>query len=281
MAGLLDFLGGAAGAYAGIKNEDRQRAQMEAYSARLREQEMKDWERKERIRQQLQREGRAGEFIGSPQIAPTGEMVALRYDETGANPNLAVVGEIPGQREAMEQERLRQQQRDELDRDVKQSQIVRNLRPRTGQGSGGPSVRDQIAVESHNMRLQDRAFELALEDQGISKTKDGYVRYEPGPRTQFGQGEPVPVPVPASEIARIRRQASGQGASEPSGERPGLLSQILGAAGSMVRRSGGEQSSSSAGTSEATAIPVTSEAEAYKYPGKWVRLGDMVTRVPD
>lgn len=206
MAGLLDFLGGAAGAYAGIKNEDRQRAQMEAYSARLREQEMKDWERKERIRQQLQREGRAGEFIGSPQIAPTGEMVALRYDETGANPNLAVVGEIPGQREAMEQERLRQQQKDELDRDVKQSQIVRNLRPRTGQGSGGPSIRDQIAVESHNMRLQDRAFETALEEAGIMRTRDGYIR--PGATI-----DDDPTPVSPAEIVRIRRVASG----EPAG----------------------------------------------------------------
>lgn len=255
MAGLLDFLGGAAGAYAGIANENRQRSQMEEYNNRLRQQELEDWKKKEQYRQQLAREGRAGEISNIMQ-SPTGQVVALRYNERGTDPTLAVLGEIPGQREEYERGLLQQQMKQERDAELdaallqqRRASAERSRRAPQG-GSREPSIRDQIALEEHT-------FNLALEEAGITRTNQGYVRYEPGKETRFGVGEPVAVPVPATEIAAIRRRAmGGQQAEEQQPARQGLLSQATGMLGGMLRGGGGQSSP----------VPVASIEEAEALP---------------
>lgn len=213
MAGLLDFLGGAAGAYAGIANENRQRSQMEEYNNRLRQQELEDWKKKEQYRQQLAREGRAGELLGSPQITPTGQMVGLRYNEQGTDPTPVVLGEIPGQREEYERRLLQEQENAALTRAEKESRIDRNrasaerARRAPQGGSREPSAKDRIALE-------DRAVNLALEEAGISRSQGKYFRYEPDPDSDTGELRQVPVP--PNEVARIRRQVT-QGAASGSG----------------------------------------------------------------
>lgn len=214
MAGLLDFLGGAAGAYAGIANENRQRSQMEEYNNRLRQQELEDWKKKEQYRQQLAREGRAGEISNIMQ-SPTGQVVALRYNEQGTDPTLAVLGDIPGQREEYERGLLQQQMKQErdaaLDAALLQQRLAAanasNARAARGGAAREPSAKDRIALE-------DRAVNLALEEAGISRSQGKYFRYEPDPDSDTGELRQVPVP--PNEVARIRRQVT-QGAASGSG----------------------------------------------------------------
>lgn len=112
MAGFLDFLGGAAGAYAQVKTEDRQRQQIEAYNARLREQELQDYEAKEKIKQRLN----AGQPINNPTLNPaTGQYNWLAAGGPGEAPSLQSSSEVPGVREAYEAERAFEAEKQALD----------------------------------------------------------------------------------------------------------------------------------------------------------------------
>lgn len=212
MAGFLDFLGGAAQSVANAVNEDRQRQQIEAFQERLRAQELADYEKKEAIRARIARENRAGEIVGSPQVGPTGDIMAFQYDQEGRGILATPMGAVPWKQEMVqerEREILREETKAQREERLAEASILqkqesallsRERRENPGAfrappaGEGPPSARDLGFME-------DRARRDAALEEGFERTASGqYVQRDPA-----NPGE-VRVAT-AEERARIERKA--------------------------------------------------------------------------
>lgn len=215
MAGFLDFLGGAAQSVATTVERDRELQQMEAFQNRLRKQEMEDQIKKEKVRAQLERSNRAGTIQGGLLQSPTGEALALRYDDAGQNLAIASLGEIPGLREKNEREaRLeetsaeRKARLDEATIRERETRSVRNLQPRS---SGGGRGRDPKPPTAAQIRAEENAaIAEAAASQGLI--------FNPTNRTMVRPSEDgeKSAPVSGEERQAIINQATlGKSQSNP------------------------------------------------------------------
>jgi hypothetical protein len=224
MAGFLDFLGGAASSVADTVARSEELKQMEAFQNRLRKQEMEDQIKKDKIRTQLERSSRAGTIQGSPILSPTGEALALRYDEQGNRANLEPLGIIPGvaeqtQREA--EEAARKEAREDRKVAAQELRASRTGLGRSGSGPKPPSARD-IAFEE-DRRMAQTATGMGLKfvpsTQQLLKPgqdEDGKMTWVPASPEEYQQftrtataGKTPDNPIPVTSEAAIDRLDKG------------------------------------------------------------------------
>jgi len=240
MAGFLDFLGGAAGAYAQVKTEDRQRKQIEEYNKRLREQEMEDWKYKLEYQEKLN----AGKPLGTPQLVPsTGQFMGLVQGQPGEAPSLQSFGEVPGAREAYEAEQAFERQKQELALAVQQGKLsmldydkaLKSARTDTARAQAYAASQSGAlsAARRENPELYGRGAGASaspretafVEDRAIrdAALAEGYVYDSRTGRILTGvDGEPVP----AETAAAIRRKAKAKPSTSGEFNPESFLSQF-------------------------------------------------------
>jgi len=175
-----------------VKTEDRQRKQIEEYNARLREQELQDWEHKLQVQQRLERSGRAGTAAGNAIIGPTGQIIQPMWNAEGTQQSLASQGSVPWA-DTLVQQAEAEARADAADAAWKESRIGfeerktrateskagaawhRATRPDSGSSLAPPimSVADQIAAEKAGAAKAARDLGLKADEDTGAYTIDG------------------------------------------------------------------------------------------------------------